>query len=317
MFETFTTTLSTMLVLFSCIVIGYILNKKKICAPNTAGVLSKLETHVFVPALVIGNFMKNCTIKSLSENLNVFFYSAVALALAMAIALPLSKAFEKEGYARNIYKYALTFGNIGFMGNAVALSMMGDHGLYRYLMFTMILNVVIYAWGYPILTQTDDTKKSGLGEILKGFINPNFIALALGIVLGISGIATKLPVFVGNTVSNLGACMGPVAMLLTGFVIADYDFKSLIRRKKIYVATFLRLIVFPILVCTTLKFLGAGTEILYFCVFSFGAPLGLNTVVFPASVGGDTSTGASMAMISHTLCVVTIPLLYALVTKVF
>ena len=32
----------------------------------------------------------------------------------------------------------------------------------------------------------------------------------------------------------------------------------------------------------------------------------------PAAYGGDTSTGASMAMISHTLCVITIPLMYAL-----
>jgi len=52
------------------------------------------------------------------------------------------------------------------------------------------------------------------------------------------------------------------------------------------------------------------------CMFAFGTPLGLNTVVFPAAHGGDTSTGASMAMISHTLSVLTIPLLYALVTAV-
>ena len=39
-------------------------------------------------------------------------------------------------------------------------------------------------------------------------------------------------------------------------------------------------------------------------------PMGLNTIVFPAAYGGDTETGASMAMISHTLSVVTIPLMY-------
>ena len=49
-------------------------------------------------------------------------------------------------------------------------------------------------------------------------------------------------------------------------------------------------------------------------LFAFGTPLGLNTVVFPAAYGGDTSTGASMAMISHTLCVITIPIMYAIVS---
>ena len=44
----------------------------------------------------------------------------------------------------------------------------------------------------------------------------------------------------------------------------------------------------------------------------FATPLGLNTIVYPAAYGGETKTGASMAMISHTLSVVTIPLMYLL-----
>ncbi len=317
MFETFSTALSAMLVLFVCIVIGYILNKKRICASNTAGVLSKLETHVFVPALTINSFMNNCTVKSLSENYTVFIYSAILLAVAMIIAIPLSKFFVKEGYVRNIYKYALTFGNIGFVGNAVVFAMMGDAGLYKYMMFTTLLNVVIYAWGYPMLTQVEHGEyKSVRGSILKRFINPTFISLTIGVVLGMSGLATKLPQFVSTTVSNLGACMGPVAMVLTGFVVADYDFVGLIKRKEIYIASLLRLIVLPLIFLGILKVLGAGKEIMYFCLFAFGAPLGLNTVVFPASVGGDTSTGASMAMISHTLCIITIPILYSFIAVV-
>ena len=50
-----------------------------------------------------------------------------------------------------------------------------------------------------------------------------------------------------------------------------------------------------------LHFIGADKGALYLTLIAFGTPLGLNTVVFPAAYGGDTSTGASMAMISHTL----------------
>ena len=41
-----------------------------------------------------------------------------------------------------------------------------------------------------------------------------------------------------------------------------------------------------------------------------------DTVVFPAAYGGDTSVGASMAMISHTLCILTIPVMYSLLTAI-
>ena len=44
MFDVFSATLSPMLVMFLCMVIGFILNKKKLCPENTTTVLSKLET---------------------------------------------------------------------------------------------------------------------------------------------------------------------------------------------------------------------------------------------------------------------------------
>ena len=40
-------------------------------------------------------------------------------------------------------------------------------------------------------------------------------------------------------------------------------------------------------------------------------PLGLNTVVVPAAYGKDTSVPAGMALVSHALSVVTIPLVFS------
>lgn len=105
-------------------------------------------------------------------------------------------------------------------------------------------------------------------------------------------------------------------MVLTGFVIGDYKFAELLKNKKVYVATFLRLIVLPVLFVAVMYFIGADKTAIVLTLFAYGTPLGLNTVVFPAAYGNDTKTGASMAMISHTLCVVTIPLLYALITYI-
>ena len=45
---------------------------------------------------------------------------------------------------------------------------------------------------------------------------------------------------------------------------------------------------------------------------SVGWAILIAVVVFPAAYGGDPSTGASMALISHTLSVLTIPVMYAL-----
>jgi predicted permease len=106
--------------------------------------------------------------------------------------------------------------------------------------------------------------------------------------------------------------MGPLAMLLAGFVVGGYDWRELFTNKKVYVATAVRLIVIPAVMMLALKLIGTSDEIMTLALIAFSTPLGLNTIVYPAAYGGDTKTGASMAMISHTLSVVTIPLMYLL-----
>ena len=110
--------------------------------------------------------------------------------------------------------------------------------------------------------------------------------------------------------------MGPLAMILTGFIIGQYDVVELLKNKKVYAASLLRLLVLPSLFIAVALLLGADETTLTLCLFAYATPLGLNTVVFPAAYGGDTSIGASMAMISHTICVITIPLMRALLTLI-
>ena len=306
----FTATLSPMLVMFACMVIGFILNKKKLCPDNTATVLSKLETYVLAPALTVNTFSKYCTVSSLSAQYKMILYCLLALAIAIALSFLLAPLFTGKGYNRNIYRYALTFGNFGFMGNAIVPAIMGDEALYSYMLFTLPLNLAVYTWGIASLIPQGESKKSPLWNLL----NPSVFAVVIGAVIGLTNLYDHIPDFVFSTLSSLGGCMGPIAMVLTGFIIGNYSFKDLLSNAKVYIAAVLRLFIFPAFFIILLKLLGADETTLIMCLFGFATPLGLNTVVFPAAYGGDTKTGASMAMVSHTVCVITIPVMYALLT---
>lgn len=312
MFDVFTATLSPMLVMFLCMVVGFVLNKKKLCPDNTTTVLSKLETYVLCPALTLSTFSRYCTPESLSAHSDLILFSALLTVLAIALAYALSPLFANKGYSRNVYKYALAFANSGFMGNAIVPAILGEEALYTYMLFTLPLNIGIYTWGITILIP-----KGEKSNPLKNLLNPPVIAVALGMVLGLSGVSAHLPAFFTDTLSSLGGCMGPVAMVLTGFVVGNYSFKAMVSDKKIYFAALLRLFILPALFIGILKLLGASGTVMTMTLFAFATPLGLNTVVFPAAYGGNTATGASMATISHTVCVVTIPIMYALLTILF
>ena len=311
MLDTFKATLSPMLVMFLCMALGFVANKLKLAPENTATVLSKLENYFLVPALILNTFMTYCSVESIKEEYSLILWCLLVLVLAVVIAWPLSGLFSRGGYSREIYKYALTFGNFSFMGNAIVPAILGPEMLYNYMLFILPLNIAVYTGGVIILIPRGEGK-----NILKSLLNPIFVSIIVGAVLGLVGAKPHIPVFVTNTIGNLASCMGPLAMVLTGFVVADYDLGNLIKNTKVYFASALRLIVLPALFVGLLILLGADDIAVIMAFFAFGTPLGLNTVVFPAAYGGDTSTGASMAMISHTLCIVTIPLMYAVLKMI-
>jgi predicted permease len=157
------------------------------------------------------------------------------------------------------------------------------------------------------------------------------VSLFVGILFGLLGIMNFLPEMISttlySTLDSLKGCVGPTAMLLAGITVASYDFGEMIKDKKVYVATLLRLILLPTVIITLLYgfkellnlifSLSIGNTPLFLCFFAVAAPLGLNTVVFPEAYGGSPKTGAGMAMISHTLCIITIPVLYALMVVIF
>lgn len=307
--EIFSTTLSQMAFLFALIVIGYILAKLKLIPENSESVLSKLENYIFIPALVMGTFITNFTVEKLDGAKNVLVGSVIIEIVIIAISSLLVKLCSKDKYIQNIYLYGLCFSNFGFMGNAVVSALFPEIFL-EYVIFTLVLWVAIYIWGVPVLLANDPDKK-GLKNIIKSFINPMFIGMIIGMIIGFFNV--PLPGFVTNLISSLGNCMSPVAMLLTGMTIARTDILTIIKPKSIYAVSFLRLIVYPLIFIGISHFIPMPEVVKTCAICSLAMPLGLNTIVIPNAYGKDTTIASGMALISHILSCITIPIIFLLI----
>ncbi len=308
MWSIFLASLSPMMVVLVCISIGYVLHKVRILPENAAAVLSKLEINVFLPAFIINIFVNHCTVESLTGQYKMVLYGVISVVLGLIIGIPLSLAFSKDKNTYAVYRYSLVTANFGFLGNSVVPMILGSEATYTYILFTIPWNIMLYAWAFNTLIPQGQEKQK---NVLQRLCNPGCISLAIGMALGLLGVGKVLPGFVRTTLDNLSGCMGPIAMILTGFVIGSYRLPELLKNKKVYIVTFLRLLVLPAVIMGIMWLLGADKNILAMSMFATGSALGLNSVVVPAAYGGDSRTGASMAMISHVGAVLTIPLLYA------
>ena len=315
--DVFLLVLQQMLMMFLIIAVGYFLAKKKLIPEKTGTAIAKLETYFFVPCLSFSTQLNRCTPETFRDNGTMILFGLGIGIIAVLIGWPLSRLFIRdpkpgspEEYQRNIYWYSLSMSNYGYMGNFIIKGIWGEDGLYRYMLFTFFIGILIYGWGMSILIPKGQNDKSVWDNIKRGLLTPPFIAVTSGILCGLIGLRPYVPEFVMTAMTNAGNCMGPCAMLLAGIMIGSYSMKDLVTNKKIYLLSFLRLILIPAVFVTVLKLIGVREDITLFALIAFCCPLGLNTIVFPAAYGGETRTGASMTLVSSVLAVITIPVMY-------
>ncbi|MBO5408335.1 MAG: AEC family transporter [Clostridia bacterium] len=314
--DVFGLTLKQMLTMFTLILVGYVLRKKTDLAPNADKVIAKLETFVFGPALLLHVQSSQCTIEAFQKDYVLLLYGLCIAVCAILLSYPLSGLFvpkakgdaQKE-YSRNIYKYALTFGNYGFMGMFIIKSVFGEEMLYKHTLFTSLIEMVCLVWGMYVLVPKDQNA-SFFQNLKNALLKPQIIALFSGIILGLTGLAKLIPGFVSSALKSAGDVYGPLAMILAGVIIAGYDVKQVFANAKIYLLSLFRLILLPALILFVLDLLHTPKEIMTLALFTFATPIGLNTIVFPTAFGGDPKNGASMVMVSSTLSMITLPVMY-------
>ncbi|HBA01792.1 MAG TPA: hypothetical protein DCY01_06100 [Ruminococcus sp.] len=303
--EIFSSVIFQIAVLFSFIFIGFTIRQGGFLPENSAEIFSKLENRILMPAVVINTFRTNCTVKNISEKWVFIAYSTGVLLFCIATGFVASRFLGKTEYLKKVYRYSISVSNFGFVGTAMVSGIYGAESmeLFDYLMFTLPLNLFTYSIGIAWLVPNGHGKFS-----MKNFVNPIFVSIFIGAILGL----LPIPKFrlVTTIINSTAACMSPIAMILTGFVIGGYSFANLFGKWQTYVVAGIRLVFLPTVSVLVLKLFNAPQEAVVATLCANAMPLGLNTVIIPSAYGKSPDDGASIALVSQLTAVFTIPILF-------
>lgn len=319
--ELFGPILNQMIVLALFIVIGFVLSHWKIVPKEAAQSLSKMETFVFVPAMIINTFVQNCTPEKLSSVWQLLLMSCALVAILVPVSLAIGKLLYKDEYTKKLAAYGLAFSNFGFMGNAVFMAIFPDI-FFEYTIFTLPFWTMAYVWAVPswlVPHENQDTGKKTLWTRVKPFINPLMVSVVIGAVLGLTGLGKYLPAPVTQVISVTGSCMSPLAMILMGLSLGTLPVLQLFKRKTLYIITLFRLIIYPLVTLGILYLLSLiGTnafinDTFFVCAMCMvSMPIGLTAIFIAASYERDTSEVVGMVLLSSIASIVTIPLWFML-----
>ncbi len=303
----FTEILLPILTIFAYVLIGFIIRKANVVDFNSTKVLSNVIVNVCLPALIIQVYVKNISVNNIALNLEFIMWGAIILAVLYGLSFFLSKLFTKDEYEKKVYRYTFSISNYGGAGYALVLAFFGETGLFHYMMLVLPISFFVYTEGFRILT---DSKKVDL----KFLLSPSVVSMAIGIALGLLNV--KLPTFATNIMDTLSNMFSPISMIITGIAIASYPFKQVFLNVKTYIVAILKMFVMPLIIMGIMLLIGVNKEVIILVTTFVMLPLGMNTIVFPRTLGKDCSLGVQTVSIGTILSLITLPFFVWLFTLI-
>ncbi len=307
--EVFLLTLQKVAFLLVVIFLGYFLRRSGKVDRKAASTLSFLTTAVFNPAYVIRILPQQFTIEKLSSNFKILLLSACLVFFTVMAARFLAKTFARDDFERRSLSYVFAFANTGYFGYPVIEGVFGQAVLAQFMVFCIPFNMTIYSYGYGLFMN-----KGEKTDWKKVFLSPAMVSYYVGIVMGLTGF--RFPGFLSDAIDATGACMSPACMLSIGIVLATFSAKELLSGLRPYIYSLFRLVILPILFGAILYFVGIRENYYAISLASISMPVGLNVVVFPESVGMDSSKNAKICFVSVLLSIITLPIVFALVKAI-
>ncbi len=114
-------------------------------------------------------------------------------------------------------------------------------------------------WTYGIREASKPSSKPSIRQSLKGLLNPNIIAFALGFAVIVIGI--RIPPFLEVTLVSLSAVASPLCMVCIGCLYFYSQMVKVLMQPEIYVGIALKMSILPLVCMPLLSMLSLGDDI--------------------------------------------------------
>lgn len=298
--------LHEMLQLYLIVLIGFIFRKVNILKSNTNEVITQMMLYITLPALILyalqTTFSKELIVSFVWLNTMSIFILSVSVFLAAL----LRKKATLPTKQKSVYESLIIFGNQGFLGFAVVYILMAEQGIIYVTFFNIIYLILIWTYGIYLFS-----KKERSINWITLLINPGTLATMIGVVMLF--LPYNWPSILYETFEAVGKMTIPLSMMLIGSLIASIEtekLKQYITNKYLWIATVYRLLLLPLTLLLFILF-SVPFPLLLVAVLTSAMPSASTISLYAQKFGDDAPFASVGVFITTVLCIVTIPLLYA------
>ncbi len=273
--------------------------------------LSKIIFNITLPLMLLTNFSSmDITPRLLVNSFSMVWLTFSVMAFMLFFGWVVSKILKLEPAESAIFKTHSVFGNIIYLGFPVVYALFGEEGLLYASMMQLVSNLLMWTVGVVLLN-------SGNGMTMRQSIfkvfNVNTYAITIGLIMFLFGI--KLPEFLMKSLGGLGGSNTYLSMIYIGMMMYFSNIKGMLGNKAIYVLSFNKLMLVPILLMLLFFSIGslAGFNpdklVLSVLIIQSSMPCMANIVILAKEFGADDRMATANVFVSTILSIITLPLI--------
>ena len=308
---TFYNLLTIIGVLFLIMATGFICRRTGVIDDVASNRLSALIIRVGQPLMIIGALIGKPFDPSLLGEAMIYLAIGFLLHPLMALIALLCSPLLGQTAEKKISQFALIFTNCAFIGFPILDAVFPENGSFFGAFFVIGFHVYIWTLGIFILSKgREDIKLTPK----KAIFNYGTVPCAIGLLLYFCQALFKIPAVAVDFCGYVGALCMPIAVLVTGALLATQNARSMLKDKQLYFFNAIKLILIPLVVCLVAKLCTMGLannyEIVMFCTVISALPSAATITMLATLYDISPGYAAQTVGTSSVLSVGTLPLLY-------
>ncbi len=287
--------------LFIMILLGYILVKSNLLTKQDSKVLSTVALYIVTPCVIINAFQVQHS-QDVKNGLILSFLTAIIIHIIYIVGVRIvGKAYTLNG----VEKSTIIYTNAGNLIIPLVQALLGKEWVVYTTGYILVTTVFIWTHGRMLICEE---KGFNVKELLK---NVNVVACIMGILM--FALKIQLPSLITETMDSISATIAPISMIVAGMLIAGMDVKDCLKNKRLYIITFLKMIVFPLFAVSLLKFTNLssmvknGDKILLISLLASIAPTAASVTQLAQIYDADSEYASAYYFITTLLCILTMP----------
>jgi predicted permease len=238
----------------------------------------------------------------------ILFLLTVLFNIILIILAELTKGKIEDEEKKLIFKYSVVMMNGGFMGYPLINQMYGAEGMFYATMFHTPNVIIMWTYGMSLLLKG----KKNRSRYKQMLLNPNIVAVYLGFFIYFTQV--PVPVFAKNLLSLLTNVTTVLSMIIIGSKIKSIGIRESFSGMDAYYASFVRLIISPVLMLIFIRFINFSDMIEQIYVVYAALPVAALMPILAKNNGRDDSYASKIVVITHLMSLFTIPVFFWLQT---